>query len=501
MRVKLTIIILCFLISLTGLSQNNLTPNCINSSIELFRFNFQQAYNYINTEKKINPQNISAYYIENYIEFIETIIDGGEEKLEIYKKNFSERIDKIKSNSDKNNPFYLDYLSEMYLQTTLLNGQFKEFFSAGLNFYKSYKYTEENIENFPDFIYNKKIKGIHDLLISIIPKEYESIFSFLGFKGSYEQGKKNINDYYDFAKTKKGLNIEAIMYKFFVVSQFGKDEQAPLNFLNEEKYDTSTNIVLNLCYTLALKQTGNTDKVIEFIEKKEISPDKYAIPHLYYLIGSLKFTRLEDDANIYFEKFLKYYKGEHFIKHTNRKLAWYYFIHDDKVKYNYHVNKVLTEGFDIIEHDRQAFYELSDTVTPNKTLIMARLLFDGGYYIKAKKLLIDNASEFKKINLKHQVEYFYRLARIYQVLKKFEKAKKYFSHTLNFGESISQYYFVPYAAYNLGLITEMEGKYKEAKDLYKKCISMNNRSYYISIDRKAKMALERVEKSIKNQEK
>ncbi|MFC2138516.1 hypothetical protein ACFLTE_10100 [Bacteroidota bacterium] len=498
MKIKL-VIIFCYFLSFVVDAQHNLTSNCINARKELFSFNFQNAYDNINIEKKINPNNLSAYYIENYIDLIETVIDGSEERLEVYKNNFYDRIDVIKSISDKSDPYYLLYLSEMYLQTTLLNGQFKEFINAGYHFYKSYKYTEENIELFPDFIFNKKTKGIHDLLISIIPEEYESLFSFLGFKGGYEQGKQNIDEYYNFAKNKESLNNEAVMFKFFVLAQFGKDELAPLEFLNNEKYDTSSNIVVNLCYVLAIKQTGNTDKVIDFIEKKEINPDNYPIPHLNYLIGSLKFTRLDDNSNIYFEKFLKYYKGGHFIKHTNRKLAWYYYLHDNIEKYNYHKSKAIKEGLGIIEHDRQAFYELSDTVQPNKTLIKARLLFDGGYHLKAKKLLIENAEEFKKTNLKNQVEYFYRLARVYQVLKDFDKAKKYFNYTLQYGESIKQYYFVPNAAYNLGLIKEVEGNYEEAKQLYKKCLSTIKRSYYISIDRKAKMALKRVDEIIKNQ--
>jgi len=480
-------------------NQHNLSPNCVNAKKELFSFNFQKAYYFIDLEKKTNPENLSVYYIENYIELIETVIDGSEERLETYKDNFSDRIGIIKSTGDKSDPFYLLYLSEMYLQTTLLNGQFKEFISAGYNFYKSYNYTEENIKLHPDFIYNKKIKGIHDLLISIIPEEYESIFSFLGFKGGYEQGKQNIDEYYNYGKNIDGLCVEAVMFKFFFLAQFGENELAPLKFLNKEKYDTSTNIVINLCYILAIKQTGNTDKVIEFIENKKINPDNYPIPHLYYLIGSLKFTRLDEDSNIYFEKFLKHYKGGHFIKHTNRKLAWYYYIHNNIEKYNYYKNNAISKGLGIIEHDRQAFYELSDTVTPNKNLIIARLLFDGGYYQKAKKTLIINAKEFKNTHLKNQVEYFYRLARIYQVLNDFEKAKKYFNYTLQFGESIKQYYFVPNAAYNLGLIKEVEGNYHDAKELYKKCLSTVKRSYYISIDRKAKIALKRVNELIKNQ--
>lgn len=489
MKVKL--LLLLFSLAFTKTSSQIENPiNCIEAANHLFNLEFAKAREYLGHEKLKNPNNLTVYYYENYIDFFETVIDGSESRYSIYKKNSTDRISKIKSLGDISNPFYLLYLSEIYLQTTLVNGQFQEFVNAGLNFYRSYKYTEENIERYPYFNFNKKTKGIHHLIISIIPDEYEELFSFLGFTGTSGQGLNNIKDYYQFAYKKPGYNIEAIIFKFFVMSQFTDDDFAPVNFLKEVKYDTLSNKIINICYLLALKQTDNTDESIKFIEEKKLSD--YNLPHLYYLIGSLKLTRLDDDANIYFEKYLKYYKGEHMIKHTHEKLAWYYFLNNDPIKYNYHLNCVKTQGAMVVEHDRQSFYEMLDTLPLNKTLLKARLLFDGGYYNKALSLLMENSSEFKNTNLKYQVEYFYRLGRIYQRLNNFEKAKKYLTYTVNFGENISDYYFVSYAAYNLGLIYEQEKNYPESKDYYKKCIVKTKKSYYPGIIRKAKIGLKRV---------
>lgn len=463
---------------------------------ELFEFNFNEAKKYVNKEKKDNPDNLIIFYFENYIDFIETLISGREDKYQNYKQNFSERINKIKTGNE-NSPYYLFLQSEMYLHTTLLNGQFKEFISAGLNFYRSYRQTEDNMKKYPEFIFNKKIKGIHELMMTIIPEEYESLFSFLGFSGTYEKGVQYIDEYFQYAKKNKELEVEAAMFKFFAVSQFGKDDNAPLEFLKHENYDTSTNIVLNISYILALKQLGMTNDALAVIEKNNIKVEKYHIPHLFYLIGSLKFTRLDEDSNQYFEKFLQYYNGEHFIKHTCRKLAWYYYIHDNEDKYNEYVAKVMNEGAAIIEHDRQAVYELSDTIKPSKTLIKVRYLYDGGYYKEAKNMLIKNGDEFKKAPLKHQVEFFYWFARLYNYFEDFEKAKKYYNYTLKFGEKISHYYFVAESAYFLGLLEENEGNLEKAKELFKSCLNMNIRKYYISIDRKAKIALKRVEENMK----
>ena len=468
--------------------------NCKKAISELFEFNFEKAKSHLENEKKQAPDNLMVYYVENYIDFIETLIDGGEKRFSKYKNNFEARL-KLLKNGDENNPFYLFVLSELYLQTTLLNGQFKEFVNAGLNFYRSYKFTNQNIVKFPDFIFNKKLKGIHELLMSIIPDEYENIFSFFGFVGTSEKGMKLIDEYYKYAKNIEGLEVEAVMFKYFTISQFGKDDQSPFEFLDSHDYNKSENIVIKLCYLLAIKESGdNNNKALNYIEQKNLKPEKYNIPHLYYLIGSLKFTRLDDDSNEYFENFLKYYHGGHFIKHTNRKLAVYYYLHDNYEKYRFYLDKVFNEGLALVEHDRQAEYELSDTVKLSKTLLKTRYLFEGGYFSRALKMLADHSGEFKKCPLKHQVEYFYWYGKIYDHLGDYEKAKKYYNYTLRFGKTLTQYFFVPDAALRLGLILEKEGNFEGSREQFKYCLSNIKRTYYSSIDRNAKIALERVEK-------
>lgn len=487
---KIITISLIFCIAVSLKANYDFTDNCKNANYYLFRLEFQRAKEYLSLEKQKNPGNSYLYFLENYIDFFEVLFDGSKQRFEKYKPAAEARLNKIKAD-DKNSPYYLMLQSEIYLQNTMLYGMFSEFVNAGIDFYKSYTYTEDNIKKYPTFIFNKKDKALHELIMSVIPDEYKNLFAFIGFKGTAEKGLQYLDEFYEYAKKVKDFEIEAALFKYFALSQFEKDLNVAIQFLTSQKYQEGDNIILNLAYLYTLKEDNKTDEALNYFEQKKIDPAKVAFPHFYYIMGSIKLTRLDDDSNIYFEKFLNTYKGEHFVKHTYRKLAWYYFLHDNQQKYRECIQNIKKKGATTIEYDKQALYEMTDSTKLNKNLIRAKLLYDGGYFLKAKDELIKNADAFKKASLNDQVEFFMRLGLIYKELGQIDKAQKNFNYALQYGAKLP-YCFAPLSALELGLIYEDQKNYKEAEQYYNKCIDINLRQYYLSIDRKARSGLKRV---------
>jgi tetratricopeptide (TPR) repeat protein len=470
------------------------TTNCKNAYEAIFNLKLAQAKAIIKTEEKTNPDNLYALFIENYINTVEVIIDGTKNAYNSYLDAFDDRLSKIKK-GPKGSPYYLYFQSEMYLHKTLLCGQFSDFISAGISFYKSYKLLEDNIKEYPNFILNKKVKGLHELIMSIIPEEYTNLFSFIGLKGTSETGINFLKEFYEYSKTDKAFYGEAGIFLYFALAQFGKNQKDVLKFTENEKFSVSDVLSLRLCYLLLLKETQKTDDALDYFENIKNELLSLNIPHIYYLIGSIKITRLDEDANIYLEKFLNSYNGEHFVKHTYYKLACYYYLHNNDLKFKECTEKIKSKGATIIEYDKQALYHINNLPMPNKNLIKAKYLYDGGYYAKAKEIMIKSVPEFKQETLQNKVLFFYRIGTIYVALNDDDKAISNLNKAIQYGKNM-KFDFVSGAALELGQLYENRGEYSKALEMYNKCIELNDSKYYMSIDRKAKLGIKRVKKQL-----
>ncbi len=139
--------------------------------------------------------------------------------------------------------------------------------------------------------------------------------------------------------------------------------------------------------------------------------------------------------------------------------------------------------------DKQAYKDAKSGNWPNKELLKARLLNDGGYYQKALALLHGKSSaDFQKTEEK--LEFYYRLARIYDDLNKDEEAIKMYLTAIDIGENRTEY-FASRAALQIGNIYEKKGSKAIAISYYQKCINMASHEYKDSIDQKAKAGIAR----------
>jgi len=120
-------------------------------------------------------------------------------------------------------------------------------------------------------------------------------------------------------------------------------------------------------------------------------------------------------------------------------------------------------------------------------LLRARLLCDGEYYEKAKHEL----EGYKPENEKNELEYTYRMGRIYHNWNKTEKAIPFYLQTITNGEGLP-YYFAANSALQLGLIYEKQNKFMLAKFYFSKVLEMEFEEYQFSISNKAQAGLNRI---------
>ena len=125
-------------------------------------------------------------------------------------------------------------------------------------------------------------------------------------------------------------------------------------------------------------------------------------------------------------------------------------------------------------------------------LLKSRILFDGGYYIKADSIINLANTKGKIITTKDKLEYTYRRGRIYDEWGKFNKAELYYKKCIKNAKDYP-YFYAAKSALELGYYYENIGKIAQAKKMYELILDLDFDEYQNSITQKAKSGLSRLE--------
>ena len=218
-----------------------------------------------------------------------------------------------------------------------------------------------------------------------------------------------------------------------------------------------------------------------------VTSDRYPFYYLSYMLGVAKLNRLDADACYPLLNFLGNFKGKNYIRSAYMHLAWYYLIENEPQQYNTYVERIKLRGNDQVDNDREALSFAKKDIKPDLSLLKSRLLFDGGYYERARHEL----DGFKPADKKASLEYSYRLGRIYHNWGKTGEAISFYKETINEGEKLP-YYFAANSSLQLGIIYEQRNDYKQSRLYYSKVLDMNFDDYQFSINNKAQAGLNRI---------
>jgi predicted negative regulator of RcsB-dependent stress response len=202
-----------------------------------------------------------------------------------------------------------------------------------------------------------------------------------------------------------------------------------------------------------------------------------------------KMRTLSQDAAAPLNNYLKNYRGVNLEKDTYLSLGYLNLLKGNTAGYQTNIELVRVKGYDYHDRDKQALKE-AGYPAPDKDLLKARLLFDGGYYDAALKELADKKSDDFKL-LRDKIEYTYRLGRIYDAKDRDDVAVKFYQYAINMG-SKQQYYFASNAALRIGVIYEKKKDAAKARQYFNTAISMKDHDYENSIENKAKEGLRRL---------
>lgn len=432
------------------------------------------------------PDNVLIHYIENYADFFQLFIQEDYALFKKLHRQKARRLDVIKQ-ATADSPYYLFCQAEILLQWATVRLKFDEKIAAAKDVYDAYLLLEKNRKLYPDFQENLKSLSIIHALAESVPSWVRKM---MGVQGSVALGTQEIKALAEHPSTVRSMYRDEIIaiYSYILLYLNNQKEEA---YRLYQKYplDHTDNPLICFLKATVTHKSGRNDEALRILSEKPSGPEYLDFFYLDFLTGKYKLYKLDPDASIHIERFLKNFKGRHYIKEAWQKMSWHaWVIRQDATAYETMRSNCQGLGFRLIDEDVQAYRESSGRVLPDRDLLKARLLFDGGYFKEAYDLLTAK-SMFYTSGLSDG-EFYYRMGRITDELEKTQEAINYYTQTIVKGDP-ARYYPCSAALY-LGLIAEEKKEYAKARKYFNQCLSLNPEGYASSLHQKAKAGLDRI---------
>lgn len=435
-----------------------------------------------------NPYNLMATYLADYEDCLLLLFNGD-------KADFNQRIGHMDARlnllerGDENSPWYRLTRAGIYLHWAFVYVRMGENLKAGIHFRKSFLLLKENRKRFPSFAYNEVFWGLEQAAVGTVPDEYKWVASVLGLKGSVKGGNAVLDA---FLKTHSNEDIfyrEAVIFSCYLKFYLLYHQEEVWNFLRSNSYTADNLLNLFVKANIALNYR-QADAALQTLKQIEAMPDSRRYPIFNFEHASALYLKLDDDCIGYYQKFLAAYKGRIFVKDSWLRMAYAYYLKGDMQHAAYCLGQVTKQGTTTVDADKQAQRTAQTGEWPNKTLLQVRLLIDGGYYSQA----LSRINTVKTNQLKEtaeQIEYYFRLGRIYDETGNSPMAIRNYQLTADMGRDRHEY-FAARALLQTAFIYEREGNKNKALQKYNECLDIGDHDYKNSIDQQAKAGVNRL---------
>jgi hypothetical protein len=468
------------------------TPKILDAQKQNLELRLIPARDSLIQEKNLHPNNAAIDFAMHFNYWMEAFITEEESKYKRYKSFKEDALTQLQMLPDS--VAYKKYaIAEVHFYSAMLKAKFNELYSAAREVSKANSLIEENHKLFPGFIQNNKTRGIIKVYLSTVPDNYTWVINLLGIEGDLNDGLRMLKNLAHVDSDNKELKLIAketgYIYSFalfHVAKQHSKAWAETLWFTKD--YRTNSMSVF-FRSNMALKMNKN-ESAIKVLQLRPKGNEYYPFYFLDYQHGVAKLNRQDIDAIEYLRLYQEKFKGRNYIKSCSQKMSWYYLLAGDYDQYNYHKKQVLSEGVQINEDDKQA-QNYSSKPQPNRRLLKARLLYDGGYYKQALEVISKlSTKSFKTRNEK--AEYCYRKGRVFEKLGKEEVAIKFYNACGLLAKNSTEYYG-PYACLYMADYYLKNNEKELAKKYYEKALTFKkNKEYKDSIEQRAKSGLKKV---------
>lgn len=462
---------------------------CRQAYKEIIQLKLESGQRLLNTEKAQHPNNLIPYFLENYIDFFTLFFN--EDPTE-----YKQRIDKLDDRLDlmnegpEDSPFYLYTKSVLHFQWAAIRIKFGERWDAGWEFRRSFLQAKDNLKTWPSFSPNQLYYGAMQMVTATIPDGYKWLSNLLGMKGNMKAGMERVKQFlYGKDEWAQLFHEEAVFYYCYLQFYLNNDKKGVAEFIEQQQLDVVNN---NLFTYLAANLSINNqqaEKAKQVLEARNHAADYLVTPVWDLEMGYAKLHHLEPDANIYFEHFIQNFKGKFYVKDVLLKLSWHYYLQNNPARADWYRQEILKKGNTDTDADKLAQKEAKATRWPNRLLLQARLLNDGGYHREALRLLHGKTPADFPLT-EDRLEFAYRVGRLYDDLGIDEDAIRFYKEAIAIGENRKEY-FAARAALHIGFIYEVRKDKQTAISWFEKCISMKDHDFKNSLDQRAKSGIGR----------
>lgn len=456
----------------------------------LLDLKFKQADSTLKQLANQDPKNLCVPYLQELSDFLYIIVTEDEKEFE-RKSVFRDRRIKAFESAAYNDPFRNVALGELHLHWAFFNLRFGNYINGAMGVRKAFQLLEENTQRFPTFIHSYKGMGLLHTLAGTVPDNYQWAVKLMGVNGTIYQGISEMNRVIKGTSGRKEFILvqkETLFLFTFLQINLVNDAVALKDVQGHLAVHSGP--LIDFAKVRIFQKTGKTDEAIALLEGS-LKKRPTAFPYLHFLLGEMKLSRMDDDANKPIETYLSIYKGKSYLKAAHHKLAWYaLLVKRDQKSYFEHLARIPALGNTFLDGDKAAQRESEVKKLPNIQLLRSRVMFDGGYYAQAADVL-EKAPSGSFPSQNDALEFSYRLARIYHQMGQHMKAIPRYEQTIKQGAE-SPLYFAANSALQLGLLYEELGQKEKARGYFKACSSFKNTEYRDSINQKAKAGLLRL---------
>jgi hypothetical protein len=445
----------------------------------------------LEAEKKRDPNNLIPFFLDNYIDFFQLFFNEDPAQYAAWKGRLDERLE-LMSQGPESSPFHLFTRSVIHFQWAAVQIKFGHNWDAGWDFRRSFLQSRDCAKRFPDFTAATMLSGAMQVVAGTIPDSYKWLSSLLGIKGSITTGMQQLERFLTMGDEWAGLyRDEAIFYYLYLKFYIENKPEEVFAFIRQHQLDVRNNHLYTYLYANLCINDHRSAQALQIMRQMNEAPEYLDMPVWDLEMGYASLNHLETEAAGHLERFLQRFKGKFYVKDALLKLSWYYYLNNDLPRADSIRLQVLRRGNTEADADRQALKDARSGKWPNKLLLQARLLSDGGYYPEALQLL-QGTSTADFLGAEEKCEYAYRLGRIYDGLGRSDEAIAAYLTTIKTGQQLREYYAAR-AALQIGYIYEQRGDKMRAVSFFEKCLSLKDHDYKNSLDQRAKAGLARCE--------
>jgi len=490
---KILFLFVLFTVSVVQAADFQFNTNCKAAYSEIIALRFENGELLLKQEESRNPENLCPELLRNYVDFLKVFISEDEVLFSKLEPNRKSRINKLEQLPD-DQPYKRVALAAIHMQWAFARLKFGgQYMAAAIEVYKSFSLLDDNTRLFPDFKPNMLGNGIMHIMVGAVPPRFQWMLKLVSLEGTINQGREELYHILDEAERDPSIGYlrdETLFYLSFIELNLVSDKHFALNLLNRfEHQDDKNNLLIFAKSTIQMRLGKNQEasKTLDYYAQNESFPFEY----LRYLKAETLIRQLDASAAVEYMAFLDHFKGKNYRADALRKLGWIAVLKNDAKAYHELMALVLQQQANQVDADKQAKREAENGRAPNKQLLEARLLFDGGYYMQAENLLANiNSNQFNEIE---QLEFIYRRGRVADAMDNTDEALAYYHETIEKGRD-NPAYFAANAALKSGEIYELRGDFVNAENYFRLCLDIEADEYQNSIHQKAQAGLDRIGK-------